>query len=211
VILREGVAALGVAATAALLVSAAYGWLAGLPLWLLLAWLTRVYWAHQPAVPAEPRGVLAPVAGRVLAIVEQDDPWLQRKALRVSIRVAFPGILSLHSPTEGEVRDIYARHGVFGGVQRPCRDHESPDCYGQWLQTDEGDDVIYAVSSHFPVSRARFDHAPGERVGQGERCGFFYGASVADVLIPAGSDVAVRVGDRVQPGESVLALLEESR
>lgn len=200
-----------ITAAAVLLVSGAAGWLVGLPLWLLLAWLAWVYWARQPAVPAEPLGVLAPVKGRVLGITEEVDPWLQRKALRVSMRIDFPGILALHSPTEGEVQDTYTRHGVFGAAQRPCKEHESPDCYAQWLQTDEGEDVIYAVSSQFPLSRARFDHAPGERVGQGERCGFFYGASIADVLVPADSEIAVSPGDRVAAGETVLARLPGPR
>lgn len=209
-ILREGLVPLALALAAALLVSAAVGWLAALPLWLVLGWLVWVYWARRPPVPAQPRGVLAPVSGQVLRVVEQADPWLERTALRVSIRIRFPGIVPLNSPIEGTVQDIYVRHGVFGGAQRACSANESPDCYGQWLQTDEGEDVIYAVSSQFPLSRARFDHAPGERVGQGERCGFFYGASVADVLMPRGSESALSAGDRVHAGETVLASLSRA-
>lgn len=206
-ILREGIVPLALMLAAALLVGAAAGWLAALPLWLVLGWLTWVYWARRPRVPAEPRGVLAPVSGRVLCVVEEDDPWLERTALRVSIRIGFPGIVPLHCPIEGTVQDIYVRHGVFGGEQRACNASESPDCYGQWLQTDEGEDVIYAVSSHLPLSRARFEYAPGERVGQGERCGFFYGASVADVLMPRGSESGLSPGDRVHAGETILAML----
>jgi phosphatidylserine decarboxylase len=210
VILREGFVLLALAAAVALLLSAAAGWLVALPVWLVLGWLIWVYWARRPQVPAEPRAVLSTVSGRVLRVVEEDDPWLQRTALRVSIRIGFPGIVPLHCPCEGTVRDIYVRRGVFGGAQRACRASESPDCYGQWLRTDEGEDVIYAVSSHLPLSRARFDHAPGERVGQGERCGFFYGASVADVLMPRGSQSAVSSGDRVHAGETILATLSST-
>lgn len=209
-ILREGFLLLALTLAAALLLSAAAGWLAALPVWLVLGWLIWVYWARRPSIPAEPLAVLAPVSGRVLRVVEEDDPWLQRTALRVSIRVGFPGIVPLHCPSEGTVQDIYVRHGVFGSAQRACRTDESPDCYGQWLQTDEGEDVIYAVSSRFPLSRARFDHAPGERVGQGERCGFFYGASVADVLMPHGSESALSPGDRVDAGETILASLSRA-
>lgn len=204
-ILREGIVPLLATTAAALLVTGTAGWRYALPLWLLLAWLARVYSARRPPVPAEPLGVLAPVTGRVLQVVEQDDPWLERTALRVSLRVGFPGIVPMRSPTEGTVRDTYTRRGVFGAEQRPCAGDESPDCYAQWVQTDEGEDVIFALSSHFPLSRARFDHAPGERMGQGELCGFFYGASVADVLMPRGSQIAVSPGDRVLAGESVLA------
>ena len=206
-LLREGIVPLGVVGAATWLLHGSAGWLAALPLWLLFAWLLRIYWERRPPVPAEPDAVLSPVPGRVVQVVEQDDPWLDRRALRVSIKLAFPGIVPLRSPTEAKVLDTYTRRGAFGGTQRVCREHESPDCYGQWLQTDEGEDVLYAVSSHLPLSRARFEYAPGERVGQGQRCGFFYGASVADVLMPVDCTAAVSVGDRVEAGQSVLARL----
>jgi phosphatidylserine decarboxylase len=207
VLLREGAVPIAVTGVLALLVSGVAGWLAGGALWLATGWLCWLYWEHRPPVPADPVGVLAPVAGRVIAVTRDRDPWLERAALRVQLRVPFPGVVPLRSPTEGKVMDLYARRGVFGTGQRPCAPGESPDCYGQWLRTDEGEDVVYALSSRWPASRARFDHAPGERVGQGARSGFFYLASVADVLLPEGSSASVAVGDRVFAGESVLGRL----
>jgi len=207
VILREGVAPIGVAVVASLVASGVAGWLAAAPLWVIAVWLCWLYWEHRPPVPADPLGVLAPVAGRVTFVGEALDPWLQRPALRVRVRLPFPGVVPLRSPSEGRIVDIYARRGVFGAEQRACAPDESPDCYGQWLRTDEGDDVVYVLSSHWPLSRARFDHGPGERCGQGARSGFFYFASVADVLLPAGSSPEVAVGDRVDAGETVLGRL----
>jgi len=196
-----------VVGVAGAVISNTLGWLAGLPAWLLLAWLVRVYWEHRPPVPADPRGILSPVAGRVSLVGEAHDPILERRVQRVSIDVAFPGVVPLRSPTEGKVMDLYARCGVFGARQRRCQPDESPDCYGQWLHTDEGEDVVFMISSRMPMSRARFEHAPGERVGQGGRTGFFYFASVADVLVPADAGLEVAVGDRVDAGETVLAHL----
>jgi phosphatidylserine decarboxylase len=143
----------------------------------------------------------------VTAVAREHDPLLERVTLRIRLRVPFPGVVPLRSPTEGKVMDLYARRGVFGAGQRPCAPGESPDFYGQWLRTDEGEDVVYGLSSHWPLSRARFDHAPGERVGQGARSGFFYFASVADVLLPEGASASVAVGERVFAGESVLGRL----
>ena len=117
-ILREGHLPLLVAGVAAALVSNVVGWLSALPLWLLLAWLTWIYWEHRPPVPADPRGVLSPVAGRVTLVGEADDPILERRAQRVRIEEAFPGEMPLRSPTEGKVMDLYARRGVFGAEQR---------------------------------------------------------------------------------------------
>ena len=60
--------------------------------------------------------------------------------LRIRVEMPFPGIVPMRSPTEGKVMDLYARRGVMGKPQRPCSVDESPDCYGQWMQTDEGQD-----------------------------------------------------------------------
>ena len=120
-----------------------------------MLWLLVIYWERRPPVPANPKGVLSPVSGRVTQVVEETDPFLERNVLRIRVTVRFPGIVPLRSPTEGKVMDLYARRGVFGGNQRACSADESPDCYGQWIRTDEGEEVIFALSSRSPVSRAR--------------------------------------------------------
>jgi phosphatidylserine decarboxylase len=206
-ILREGVIPISATGFLAAVVHGALGAFAALPLWLALVWFTWLYWEWRPPLPSDPNAILSPVDGRVLAVGEARDPWLERDALRITIATAFPGVLPLRSPTEGKVMDLYTRRGVFGEAQHECAPGESPDCYGQWVRTDEGDDVAYALSSRFALSRARFDIAPGERVGQGARSGFIYFASVSDVLAPHGSTARVSVGDRVDAGESVLAHL----
>ena len=65
-ILREGVVPIGVTGLVAALASGAWGWWPALPVWLVVAWLCWLYWEHRPPRPADPRGVLAPVSGRVL-------------------------------------------------------------------------------------------------------------------------------------------------
>ena len=173
-ILREGNVPLAITGVAGLVVASTVGLTASLALWLFLAWLLHIYWEHRPSLPAEPKGILSPVHGRVLNVDRYRDSWLERSALRVRIAIPFPGIVPLRCPIEAKVMDLYTRVGAFGTAQRACAADESPDCYAQWLQTDEGEDVVFAISSHYPLSRARFDHAPGERVGQGARSGFIY-------------------------------------
>ncbi|MFT5172469.1 MAG: hypothetical protein ACI8W7_000633 [Gammaproteobacteria bacterium] len=206
-ILREGFIPLSVTTALAVVVAGTVGVPASVPLWMVLAWLLRVYWEHRPVLPAQPKGVLSPIHGRVIGVDSYLDSWLQRSAMRIRIGIPFPGIVPLRCPIEAKVMDLYTRIGTFGTTQRACTADESPDCYGQWLQTDEGEDVVFVISSNLPLSRARFDQAPGERVGQGARSGFFYFASVVDILLPADSSVMVAVDDAVDAGESVLAQL----
>lgn len=168
----------------------------------VLAWL---YAAPRRKIPASPRGVLSPVDGVVARVESYHNPWLERDVTRIDIRIRAPGITQLHSVTEGKIKDLWTRYGPLGEKQLRRSLDASPDCYALWVQTDEGDDVVVAVSSRWPVSRCRFDNAPGERVGQGNRLGFVYFASNVDILVPADSSPKVAPGDRVRAMESVLA------
>jgi phosphatidylserine decarboxylase len=48
---------------------------------------------------------------------------------------------------------------------------------------------------------------PGDRLRIGERYGLIRFGSRTDLLVPRGTDVRVRVGDRVRGGESVMGML----
>jgi phosphatidylserine decarboxylase len=50
----------------------------------------------------------------------------------------------------------------------------------------------------------------GERVGQGQRCGYFYFGGVVDVFMPIQSKVQVEVGQYVEYGSTVLAQIIHS-
>lgn len=167
----------------------------------LLAWL---YASPRRQVPASPRGLLSPVDGRIARVEPFHNPWLDRDVLRIGIDVRPPGITVLHSVTEGKIKDLWTGYGPLGESQLRRSLDASPDCYALWVQTDEGEDVVLAVSSRWPVSRCRFDKAPGERVGQGKRVGFVYFASSVDILVPSGSSSGVAPLERVRAVETIL-------
>ncbi|MDX1512706.1 MAG: phosphatidylserine decarboxylase [Gammaproteobacteria bacterium] len=206
-IAREGYVPLGLT----LLLAAGFGfsgaWLPGgaaVGASVLLFWL---YLEGRRQVPAAPRGILAPVDGLVRHVEPSGNPWLEGEMLRISVSVSPPGIKLLHSVVEGKIKDLWTRYGPFGESQLKRSLDASPDCYALWVQTDDGDDVIVAVSSRWPVSRCRFDKSPGERLGHGNRFGFVYFGSSVDVLVPPDSTARVAVGDRVRAAESILAEL----
>jgi phosphatidylserine decarboxylase len=205
VILKEGALPLVLTATASAVVWAGYGVLAASPLLTLIVAMGWLYWERRPPLPSEPKTIVAPVRGRVVAVGPERDPWLDREALRVRIRVALPGIVPLRGPIEGKIMDLFTARGMFGSQLRACTGSESPDCYASWIRTDEGEDVVYAISSAWPVSRARFEQSPGERVGHGKRSGFVYFATVVDVLVPNNARARIAVGEAAVAGVSLLA------
>ena len=50
----------------------------------------------------------------------------------------------------------------------------------------------------------------GERIGQGQRCGYLPFGGVVDLFLPVESKVLVEVGQRVDSGSTVLAELIHS-
>lgn len=170
-----------------------------------LIWLYRVPRRRAPAVPL---GLLSPVDGRVACIEPYRDSWLDRPVLRISIKVAPPGITVFFSATEGKVQRFWTNYGPFGEERLKRSLRASPDCYAVHVKSDEDDDVLIAISSRWPLSRCRFHHSPGERVGQGASFGFVYFASSFELLAPADAMPRIEVGDRVRAISSVLAELK---
>jgi len=59
--------------------------------------------------------------------------------------------------------------------------------------------------------RIVFTKKIGDRVERGERVGMIKFGSRTDILLDAGADVKVKVGDRVKGGSSVLAYVGRER
>lgn len=178
---------------------AGMGWSA--PLWLVVAFTLYLFRDSRPIIPPLPLAIISPADGRMRACGLRRDPWLHRDALGVTVKMPFPGISLLRSPTEGKVMDYWA------GYAKGEPEQGSPTRYALWVQTDEGNDVVYAVVTA-PWSRYRSNVSPGERIGQGQRCGFIYFARWVDVYMPVDAEVDGQNGKRVTAGADVIARLK---
>ncbi len=207
-IAREGITAVAVTLAAGLVLiylEAVYAAAVAFGLGAVLVWLFRV---PRRRPPAEPLGLLSPVDGRIVRIESYEDTWLERPALRISIKVALPGITVFFSAMEGKVQRFWTNYGPFGEEPLKTSLSASPDCYAVHVKSDEGHDLLMVVSSRWPLSRCRFDRSPGERIGQGGRFGFVYFASTFELLAPGSATPRVEVGEQVSAMSSVLAELK---
>lgn len=201
-IAREGWFPSVASAVAAALVAYYIGAIWSLPLWMLLGCLLFLFRDPERAVPALPLAVVSPADGKVTLVEQINDPWLERKALKIQIEMHNLGISPLRSPIEGKIMDLWTARGDGGTGARG-----SPDCYALWIRTDEDDDVVFAVTSRRRFSRFKAHIAPGERVGQGQRNGFVILGSQVDVFVSVNSHPEARVGTDVLAGSGVLATL----
>lgn len=195
-IAREGWLSLFLVGGAAATVLYQIGWLWSVPLWVLIGVLLFLFRDPARTVPAAPLAVVSPADGRVTLVETCHDPYLDRDARRVTIRMHPYGVFSTRSPTEGKMLE-------------PKRDSStSADVpHGVWLQTDELDDLVIVMNRgplrNPPRCYVRF----GERVGQGQRCGFITLGSTVDIYLPLNSRIKVQEGDRVHAGADVIAQL----
>jgi len=206
-IAREGLIPISAACLAASAVTYYGNPLWSLPLWAAAAYVLHVFREATPAIPNDPLAILSPGNGRVVDIGEARDSWLERDSLRVRLDLEAAGIGVLRSPVEGQVKDYWTSARAFNKPGSWRDSGFSPNCYSVWVQTDEGDDVVFAVSSLRPISRFKLSVSPGERIGIGQRIAFIYFGSVIEVFAPAQSRPQATPGSAVQSGSTVLAHL----
>lgn len=206
-IAREGLVPIGVVVVSAIAVAyfASAAW--SLPLWVVAVLLLFVFRDFAPDIPNLPMAVLSPGDGRVVDVTTGRDPWLDRESCRVRIHLDGLGIGVLRSPVEGKVMDYWTSSQPFNEPDVLPATGFSPNCYSTWLKTDEGDDIVFAVSSLRPISRFKLYAAPGERIGIGKRTGFIYFGNVIDVYMPITTRTEVTAGAAVVSGATVLGRL----
>ncbi len=193
-IAREGWLYLSVTGCLALILQM-LSWKLAIPAWLAVLWLVIVFRDPPRDIPASPLGIISPVDGKVLAVEHTEDAYLKRRALRIVIKMRWFDVYSLRSPTEGKVADTWF----------PGKEQEQGATAIMWIQTDEKDDVVTTILGGFWLWRPACETQSGERVGQGQRCGFMRFGSKVELMLPDSAVARVKAGDVVASGESVIA------
>jgi phosphatidylserine decarboxylase len=193
VIAKEGLMPVLASVLAAVLVMQFAGFYASLAFWILSLLLAVIFRDPDRDVPAVPLAIVCPADGRVSSISMMHDPYLDRPAIRVVIQMNSYGVFSTRSPVDGKVLDP---PNIPPGVP-----------HGVWLRTNEGDDIVLVMNRGRLHSTPRCYVRIGDRVGQGQRCGFIHLGGQVDLYLPESSRTLVTAGDWVQGGSDVIAKL----
>jgi phosphatidylserine decarboxylase len=184
---------LGVVAFA-LLVGKTLGWGWTLPLWLACALIVYLYRDPYREIPSSPLAVVSPADGVVRAVEEVSDPYLARDAVRLEIQMSHAGVYSTRSPVEGKILE-------------PRNPGNGDQPYGVWLKTDEDDDLVVVMHRGPLHNLPRCFVQVGERVGQGQRCGYIQMGGRVELYLPRHSRIEVSSGSHVKAGSDVIATL----
>ena len=176
-----------------------------IPVWIILLGLIYLLRDPQRIIPSSPLAIVSPIEGVVESVSHHKDQWIGREAIRVRIRMNYCNTYTIRSPMEGKVVRNWSSEPVTLGSSDKIYRHAF------WIQSDEGDDILTAIYIGKLTSRLQCYLHPGERVGQGQRCGYFILGGVVDVYFPTGSRISIKQGDPVLSGSSVLGQLSHKK
>jgi phosphatidylserine decarboxylase len=192
-IAKEGLVPVFASVAIAVLVMQSAGIYPSLAFWAFSLLLLLIFRDPDRDIPAVPLAIVCPADGRVTSVCLTHDPYLDRPAIRMAIQMNTYGVFTTRSPVDGKVLDP---PNIPPGVP-----------HGVWLRTNEGDDIVLVMNRGRLHSTPRCYVRIGERVGQGQRCGFIHLGGQVELFLPETSRTLSTAGDWVRGGSDVIAKL----
>jgi len=205
-IAREGWPYLAGGVAAALIVTLLAGWWS-LPVWLAALFILQFFRDPPRVPPADPKAILSPADGRIVAVERTRDPWLEREAIKVSIFMNVFNVHSNRSPADAEVRQCWYKPGGFinASLDKASLENERN---ALWLKCPDGEDLTCVQIAGLIARRILCYVKAGDRLARGQRFGFIRFGSRVDLYLPLGTRVSAALGEKVYGGSSVLATMD---
>jgi len=158
-------------------------------------------------IPDKGSVVVSPADGKVIKVeTVGKGRFYDTDCLKVSI---FMSIFNVHVnriPFSGEITRVAYFPGKFfsANLDKASSDNEHNAVF---LKTDQDREICFVQIAGLVARRIICHVQEGQNVIKGKRFGLICFGSRLDVYLPADTDIAVKVGDRVSAGTSVLGEL----
>jgi phosphatidylserine decarboxylase len=203
-VLRDGIPFVLIPLAAALLAALTGYWYVAVPLLLIALFMAYFFRDPERAPLSDEDLVVAPADGRVTRVAQliADDPQSPQV---VSIFLSVFDVHVNRAPITGEITDVSYTKGRFMIATR----EEASVVNEQNALTIKGERMTVVCKQIAGVLARRIVcwKRKGERVSLGERFGLIKFSSRTDLVLPAEVEIAVRVGDRVRGGVSIIGRL----
>jgi phosphatidylserine decarboxylase len=195
-----------IAGLGAVLAAPVYG-----ALWLLFAVFT-LYFFRDPNArpPVGPGLVLSTGHGKVDAIDTVNEPqFMGGECQRVSVFLSIFDVHVQNAPVAGKVAYLQYNEGQFlNALRADSAVHNENVLLGFEASDPPGQKVGVRLIAGVIARRIAPYVQAGEVVARGERISHIQFGSRADIYLPAGAKVKVKLGDQVKGGETVVAAFE---
>ena len=207
IIAREGWPFLTAAVSIAALATWAAGLVWALPLWLVALFVLQFFRDPGRPVPGDAKSVLSPADGRIVAVENVRDHYLERDAIKVSVFMNVFNVHSNRSPVDGEVKQKWYNPGAFvnAALDKASTENERN---ALWLRTAGGADITCVQVAGLIARRILCYVDAGETLARGQRYGFIRFGSRVDLYLPTGTRIVAKLGDKVSATATVLAELQ---
>lgn len=204
-IAREGWPFLAISVVISIIMTIWAGWWS-LPFWIVSAFVLQFFRDPAREGTTAANAVLSPADGRIVMIGEVDDPYGERRALKISVFMNVFNVHSNRSPVDGQVLKVEYFPGKFfnAALDKASLENERN---AMVIKTPD-DHIVTAVQVAGLVAKRILCYARvGQTLSRAERYGFIRFGSRVDVYLPLGSSPRVAIGDKVSATTTVLAEL----
>ena len=195
-----------IAGSLILAVLASFAGFWSLPFWLIFVFCLQFFRDPARVVAGGPKSVLAPADGRVVVVEEADDPYLNRRALKVSVFMNVFNVHSNRSPIASTVMQKWYKPGGFLNAALEKASLENERC-ALHLKTADGRDITCVQIAGLVARRILNYVDGGTQLRPGQRYGFIRFGSRVDLYLPLDTKVKVVIGDKVSATSTVVAEL----
>ncbi len=173
---------------------------------LTLVFVLKFFRDPERAIPLEPQVVVSPGDGKVVEIVEEQDPLLDMPYRRISI---FLNVFDVHvqrTPVGGRIEQVKYNKGKFlnAASHKASLDNEQ-----NAVIIDTGQHKILVKQIAGLIARRIVCWAKeGDNYSLGQRFGLIRFGSRVDLFLPLNATLKVSLGDRVSGGSSIIGYLK---
>ena len=152
-------------------------------------------------IPMEPGVVVSPADGRVVVVKDEENAG--RPGMRISIFLAIWNVHVNRSPAAGTITRLEYKPGKFlaAWAEKASLENEQ----NIFTLSSEYGEIVFKQIAGWVARRVVSWKKTGDSVGRGELVGLVRFGSRVDLWLPESAEIAVKVGDNVKGGSSVVA------
>jgi phosphatidylserine decarboxylase len=179
-------------------------------LWVLFVLFTLYFFRDpEPAGLADPKAVVAPGQGKVDVIDETTEAvFMGGRCKRISIFLSVFDVHVQRAPVTGQlVYHKYTEGEFLSATRSDCGEHNENALLGFVPTINPDQKVGLRLIAGLIARRINVWAVAGESVNRSERISLIQFGSRCDIYLPLDATIAVKLGDRVKVGETLIATL----
>jgi phosphatidylserine decarboxylase len=177
-----------------------WNWIAGVLIFLGI-FVLFFFRDPQRIPPPDEEAIVSPADGRVMEVVEESLHG--NPGLRISVFLSIFDVHVNRTPVAGKITKIEYRTGKFYAAMRGRASAENEQ-NAFTVQSERGE-VVFKQIAGWVARRIVVWKSVGDTVMRGERVGMIRFGSRMDIWLPEGVKIAVKPGQHVAGGTSILA------